>query len=44
MEKQKTTNSQSDLEKEKQGWRNKAPWLYYKVTVIMLNFEDLGKE
>ena len=27
MEKQKTTNSQSNLEKEKQGWRNKAPWL-----------------
>ena len=25
MEKQKTTNSQSNLEKEKQSWRNKAP-------------------
>ena len=27
METQKTLNSQSDLEKEKQNWRNQAPWL-----------------
>ena len=27
METQKTLNSQSNLEKEKQSWRNQAPWL-----------------
>ena len=27
METQKTPNSQSNLEKEKQSWRNQAPWL-----------------
>ena len=27
METQKTLNSQSNLEKEKQNWRNQAPWL-----------------
>ena len=27
METQKTTNSQSNLEKEKQSWRTQAPWL-----------------
>ena len=27
METQKTSNSQSNLEKEKQSWRNQAPWL-----------------
>ena len=27
MEKQKTLNSQTNLEKEKQSWRNQAPWL-----------------
>ena len=27
MEKQKTLNSQSNLEKEKWSWRNQAPWL-----------------
>ena len=33
-ETQKTLNSQSNLEKEKWIWRNKAPWLYYKAIVI----------
>jgi len=28
METQKTQNSQSNLEKEKQSWRNHAPWLH----------------
>ena len=28
MEKKKTLNSQSNLEKEKVIWRNKAPWLH----------------
>ena len=27
METQKTLNSQSNLEKEKQSWRSQAPWL-----------------
>ena len=27
METEKTPNSQSNLEKEKQSWRNQAPWL-----------------
>ena len=27
MEIQKTLNSQNDLEKSKQSWRNHAPWL-----------------
>ena len=27
MEKQKTLNSQNNLEKEKLSWRNQAPWL-----------------
>ena len=27
METKRTSNSQSNLEKEKQSWRNKAPWL-----------------
>ena len=36
METQKTMNSQSNLEKEKQTWRNRHPKfkLYYKATVI----------
>ena len=36
METQKTPNSQSNLEKEKQSWRISLPVfrLYYKVTVI----------
>ena len=34
METQKTLNSQSNLEKEKWSWRNQAPRLYYKATVI----------
>ena len=36
METQKTPNSQSNLEKEKQSWRNQAPdfRLSYKATVI----------
>ena len=36
MEIQKTMKSQSNHEKEKQSWRNQAPWLrlYYKPTVI----------
>ena len=36
METQKTPKSQSNLEKEKQSWRNQAPdfRLYYKATVI----------
>ena len=28
METQKTLNSQSNLEKEKQSWKNQAPWLH----------------
>ena len=28
METQKTTNSQSNLEKEKRSWRNQSPWLH----------------
>ena len=27
MEKQKTPNNQSNIEKEKQNWRNQTPWL-----------------
>ena len=36
METQKTPNSKSNLEKEKQSWRNQAPdfRLHYKATVI----------
>ena len=36
METQKTPNSQSNLEKDKQNWRNQAPdfRLYYKATVV----------
>ena len=36
METQKTPNSQSDLEKKEQSWRNRTPWLQtiYKATVI----------
>ena len=36
MEIQKTPNSQSNLEKEKQIWRNQAPFLrlYYKATLM----------
>ena len=36
METQKTLNSQSNLENEKQSWRNQGPdfRLYYKATVI----------
>ena len=34
METQKTQNRQSSLEKEKRSWRNQAPRLYYKATVI----------
>ena len=36
MESQKTLNSQNNLDKEKQSWRNQAPqlWLYYKTTVV----------
>ena len=36
METKKTPNSQSNLEKEKQSWRNHAPWLQsiHKATVI----------
>ena len=36
METQKTPNSQSNLEKEKQSWRNQVPWLQtiLKATVI----------
>ena len=36
MEIQKTSNSQSDLEKEERNWRNQPPdfRLYYKATVI----------
>ena len=36
METQKTSNSQSNLEKEKRSWRNQAPdfRLYYKATVF----------
>ena len=28
METQKTPNDQSNIEKEKQSWRNQAPWLH----------------
>ena len=34
METQKTLHRQSNLEKQKQSWRNQAPRLYYKATVI----------
>ena len=36
MEIQKTSNSQSNLEKEEWNWRNRSAWLrlYYKATVI----------
>ena len=34
MEKQKTPNSQSNLEKQKRSWRDQDPRLYYKATVI----------
>ena len=30
----KTVSSASDVEKEKRSWRNQAPWIYYKATVI----------
>ena len=38
MEIEKTLNSQSNLEKEKQSWRNQAPWLHsmWKATVIKI--------
>ena len=34
MEIQKTSNSQSNLEKEEWNWRNQPARLYYKATVI----------
>ena len=33
-ETQKTPNNQNNIEKEKRSWRNQAPRLYYKATVI----------
>ena len=38
MEIQKTSNSQSNLEKEEWNWRNQPAWLrlYYKATVIKI--------
>ena len=36
MEIQKTSNSQSNLEKEEWNWMNQPAWLYYKATVIKI--------
>ena len=38
METQKTLNSQSNVEKEKQSWRNQAPWLQ---TILLQSYNNL---
>ena len=45
METQKSQNSQSHLEKEKQSWRNQTPYirLYYKVKVTKLLLTEKQK-
>ena len=45
METQKTLNSQSNLEKEKQNWWNQTPYirLYYKVKVTKLLLTEKQK-
>ena len=45
METQKTLNSQSHLEKEKQSWRNQTPYirLYYKVKVTKMLLTEKQK-
>ena len=36
MEIQKTSNSQSNLEKEEWNWGNQPAWLYYKTIIIKM--------